>query len=216
MAGTNQPSGIKRCELRYSGSCRAVTNRIPASRAQALSAIAARAVSKALDGDAAYASIWRLMEDGSVARHGVETAPATRRVAGEWKVLLPTSVTAAIVAARRHALPSETGGVVLGVIDVEAKRIDVVDVGQAPPDSRGTAIAFERGVAGLKDAVLGAQMKTLDQIRYVGEWHSHPQGVPASPSITDLKQVFWLADTLSDDGFPDRRGRVRHGDALAP
>jgi Prokaryotic homologs of the JAB domain len=111
-------------------------------------------------------------------------------------------VTAAIVAARRHALPSETGGVVLGVIDVEAKRIDVVDVGQAPPDSRGTAIAFERGVAGLKDAVLGAQMKTLDQIRYVGEWHSQPQGVPASPSITDLKQVFWLADTLSDDGFP--------------
>ncbi len=189
-------------ELRYSGSCRAVTNRIPASRAQALSAIAAGAISKALDGDAAYASIWRMIEDGSVVRHGVETAPATRRVAGDWKVLLPASVTTAIVALRRLALPSETGGVVLGVIDVEAKRIDVVDVGQAPPDSRESPIAFERGVAGLQDAVLGAQMKTLDQIRYVGEWHSHPQGVPASPSITDIKQVFWLADTLSDDGFP--------------
>ena len=189
-------------ELRYSGSCREVTNRIPASRAQTLSAIAAGAISQALDAVEAMAAVWRLKEDGAVERLTVDTTPPARHSVGDWSVLLPRAVQEFLRSSRRLALPAETGGVVLGVIDIEAKRIDIVDVLSAPRDSRGTPTRFERGVAGLKEAVFAAQAKTVDQIRYVGEWHSHPDGAGALPSRIDLEQIAWLADTLSEDGFP--------------
>jgi len=76
-------------ELRYSGSCREVTNRIPASRAQALSAIAAGAISKALDGVEAVAAVWRLKDDGSVVRLAVDVSEPARLRAGDWSVRLP-------------------------------------------------------------------------------------------------------------------------------
>jgi integrative and conjugative element protein (TIGR02256 family) len=117
-------------------------------------------------------------------------------------VTIPQPVQDFLLTSRRKALPSETGGVVLGVIDVEAKRIDVVDALSAPVDSRGTPARFDRGVAGLKDTVSAAQAKTADQIRYIGEWHSHPDGVAAMPSLVDLAQIFQFADMLSDDGVP--------------
>ncbi len=189
-------------QLQYSGSCRAVTNRIPASRVQALSAIAAGAIGKALDSGAAFCSVWRLREDGSIVRHEAETEEPIRRTVGEWKVVLPQSIAASLVSMRKDALPAETGGVVLGVIDMVAKRIDVVDAWQPPVDSSGSRTAFKRGVAGLHDQVLHAQAKTLDQIRYVGEWHSHPSRATSAPSLVDLKQIAWLARTLALDECP--------------
>jgi Prokaryotic homologs of the JAB domain len=60
--------------------------------------------------------------------------------------------------------------------------------------------SFERGVVGLADDVNKAMETTMFQLRYVGEWHSHPRRSSSMPSSTDIIQLFWLENKL------------RHGD----
>ena len=39
-------------------------------------------------------------------------------------------------------------------------------------------------------------------VDYVGEWHSHPKGVPATPSGLDVVLLAHLAAVLAADGVP--------------
>ncbi len=52
--------------LRYSGSCRALTNRIPATRAALLSALGARGLAEALKSDAQAVRVWKADRHGGV------------------------------------------------------------------------------------------------------------------------------------------------------
>jgi len=45
-----------------------------------------------------------------------------------------------------------------------------------------------------------AMGRTLDQVRYVGEWHSHPRNHSTRPSRVDVAQILWLTDSLASDG----------------
>jgi hypothetical protein len=47
-----------------------------------------------------------------------------------------------------------------------------------------------------------AQGRSGGQVRYIGEWHSHPRGASASPSTTDIKQICQLSLVLDLDGLP--------------
>ena len=76
----------------YTGACRAVTNRIPASRALALSAIAAAELEKSLDGEESFGAVWQLRDDGSVSRHELALDEPAVFNCGDWKVVLPRSV----------------------------------------------------------------------------------------------------------------------------
>jgi hypothetical protein len=71
-----------------------------------------------------------------------------------------------------------------------------------PEDSHGSTHGFERGVVGLLETVKGAVEASMHQLRYVGEWHSHPRRSSPLPSTTDLKQIAWLADELDQEGLP--------------
>lgn len=187
--------------LPYSGACRTVTSRIPASRVQVLSGSIANAIPPALQGSSAMAKIWTLGPNGSI---DVTDAidPVTRRASGDWTISIPAGLEIQLRTMRSANLPAETGGALLGIIDIEAKRVELVDALSAPPDSEGSQAEFVRGTTGLLASVQAAGRRTLGQVRYVGEWHSHPPGIAATPSGTDLKQLAWLAQTLSEDGFP--------------
>jgi len=39
-------------------------------------------------------------------------------------------------------------------------------------------------------------------IEYIGEWHSHPQGVPTIPSDDDIKVFAWITELMDRDGLP--------------
>lgn len=187
--------------LPYAGACRTLTSRIPASRAISLSGLVANAIPRALSEDSATIRIWTMSEDGSV----TVTAPAvgsTKLAFGAWTVVLPRSLSDALRNERDRHAPSETGGALLGIVDIERNRVDIVDALTAPPDSVGTPTEFVRGTTNLRAAVEGAMRRSLDQIRYVGEWHSHPPGSSTRPSTTDLEQICWLTETLSWDAFP--------------
>lgn len=187
--------------LPYSGACRSLTSRIPASSVQTLSGIAAHGIRQALDTDAATVRVWTMHENGTVTLAAPSTS-ITCRTVGDWTVSLPDDLDRHLCRLRADHLPAETGGALLGIIDIEARRVEIVQALPAPPDSVGSPSAFVRGTDGLKSDVERAIHRSLDQVRYVGEWHTHPRGHSALPSLTDLGQVAWLAATLSADGFP--------------
>jgi len=97
---------------------------------------------------------------------------------------------------RKAASPNETGGVLLGIVDHARKRIEVVVGLPAAPDSTGTPNSFERGVHDLRESIDEARHKTMDQIVYIGEWHTHPDGASADPSPVDNDQLVGLRGAM--------------------
>jgi hypothetical protein len=65
-----------------------------------------------------------------------------------------------------------------------------------------TVEGFERGVQGLDELLESVQRRTAGQVRYVGEWHSHPRRTSARPSSIDAIQIDWLAALLQMDSMP--------------
>jgi len=183
-------------------SCRDSSLQLLGARINALTNLAAtELLCRVFEADDAVMAIWR--HDVASGRVDcVRVTPLSPRVhaAGDWTIIYDDAVLDQLMAWRAAALPSETGGVLLGVYDLVRKRIYVVDVIAAPADSRSSPDAFERGVAGLRDAVLAANAATGGQLHYVGEWHSHPAQTPTDMSGADVLQLVWLsfASSLSD------------------
>lgn len=186
----------------YTGACRAITSHIPQSRVLALSGLVAGGLARAADQDSAAIRIWSLREFGAVEVHGPAVTPADSFSAGEWTISIDQGLTGRILAMRAARLPEETGGVLTGIVDIPAKRIDLVDAAPAPPDSKASASGFERGTAGVQEYLERVFEQTRGQVRYVGEWHSHPPRVAALPSPTDLSQIDWLAALFDMDTLP--------------
>jgi proteasome lid subunit RPN8/RPN11 len=106
---------------------------------------------------------------------------------GQSRVVLAEEALQSMVAAASRAAPVETGGVLIGV-----------DL----PDGVWITRALEvRLVAGTRTAFripAGATHQVVDLIRqadprlgYIGDWHSHPADLPASPR--DLRSLAAIA-----------------------
>ena len=188
--------------IRYSGSCRALTNRIPGTNASLLGALAARGSVQALESLSASICIWTMATNGEVHLVRREGAPVTRTRLGDWTVTYDTGLLRDLVVLRKEKLPKETGGVLLGILDVSQKTAYVAHALPQPTDSRGSETAFERGIVGLKEQVSNAVAATMHQLCYVGEWHSHPDGAATTPSSTDIAQLAWLGEELGNEGLP--------------
>lgn len=207
LSGHLLPDGLG---MRYSGSCRALTNKIPASNAALLSALASRGTVQALATDEALISVWNLATDGEVNLVRREGAPVTRTQLSDWTVTYDTGLLSDLAALRKARLPNETGGVLLGIVDMCQKTIHIAHALPEPEDSQGTAFGFERGIVNLKALVGRAVAATMHQLRYVGEWHSHPDWATALPSSTDLTQLVWLGQELELEGLPGLMAIAAH------
>ncbi|MEP9347821.1 ThiF family adenylyltransferase [Xanthobacter sp. KR7-225] len=188
--------------IAYTGACRAITNRIPQSRAAVLSGLVAGGLTGALDTDAGAITIWSLAPDGSVRVDRATPEPVTRFRAGEWEIAFDAGLMRRIHRMRDARLPTETGGILFGLVDIPAKRIHLVDASPAPPDSDEQPTGFVRGVAGVEELMDRVRQRTGGQVRYVGEWHSHPPRSSARPSTTDGRQIDWLAALMGIDSMP--------------
>lgn len=68
------------------------------------------------------------------------------------------------------------------------------------PDSKRAAFGFIRGIRGLRAAMEIVSTATLDNLGYVGEWHSHPEQHAANLSgddrafLREMKQRTLLED----------------------
>lgn len=199
LAGHLRPEGQG---VRYSGSCRALTNRIPATKAALLSALTARGVVDCLKSNDAKIRSWNCGDDGSVAVLKKNGEAVHTTTLGGWSVSYDDGLLAQLATLRKGKLPNETGGALLGIADMSRMSLHIVHAMPQPEDSEGTPTKFERGVVGLLDDINRAVEATMHQLRYVGEWHSHPRLSSAWPSEIDLDQLAWLESELVSEGLP--------------
>ncbi|OAZ91390.1 ThiF family adenylyltransferase [Halomonas sp. G11] len=186
----------------YTGACRAITNLIPESRVMALSGLVSGGLGRAADQGEGAIRIWSMSESGAVAFIESEPEPVKRFKAGDWTIAIDHGLIERIQVMRGGHLPSETGGVLSGVVDIPAQCIHLVNAAPAPPDSKGSATGFVRGTSGVQEHLERISKRTRGQVRYIGEWHSHPPGSGSAPSPTDLVQMDWLATVFDMDTLP--------------
>lgn len=151
----------------------------------------------------AQIKVWSAnLETGSVMTDIVKVEPDFCNSLGEWRVFWDNGLLVKLKGIREQKLPNETGGVVLGYADQKRKAIHVVDALSAPADSVSSSAEFVRGAAGLTEVIERVSELTSNIVGYIGEWHSHPKGVSATPSTTDVVLLASLAQGLAADGVP--------------
>ena len=186
----------------YAGACRAITSRISQSRVSVLAGLASSGVSDAADTSEAAICIWTLTATGEVTLDSVPAEPVSRYSANGWQIAVDAGLVARIHTLRDARLPSETGGMLFGLVDIPAQSIHLVHASPAPADSTERPGEFVRGTHGVDSLMKMVDQKTSGQLRYIGEWHSHPPQASAHPSPADADQIDWLAGLLGMDSMP--------------
>ncbi len=90
-----------------------------------------------------------------------------------WTVRVPKDILSEIQLKTKISGKKETGGYLFGHIDKKRKIIYVL-VHFTPKDSKGYESRFRLGTSGLKDFKQELSERSIGQIEYIGDWHSHP------------------------------------------
>lgn len=107
---------------------------------------------------------------------------------GGWSVRVGGAVAAVIAEDALNWGQRETGGALLGHVDVLSRTIHIADLVPAPEDSERHPERFVLGTRGLKGALREAYDHSVGYLQYVGTWHSHPMGGPHSQTDMDTLQ----------------------------
>ena len=86
---------------------------------------------------------------------------------------------------------SETGGVIVGRFSEASETFHVVDLIEAPPDSKFSREEFVLGTEGLRDRIMELVRRTNGTIYPLGTWHNHL--VTSGPSAKDVATALMLA-----------------------
>jgi integrative and conjugative element protein (TIGR02256 family) len=189
-------------QIRFSTSCREVSNQILPESVALCAAVGTSALRQVLTEDSAALIVWRKMEGGEVKRFSVEPAPVVTSAVKDWTITTDGYLLAKVMARRKESLPLETGGVLIGSYDMQRKIIYVAEMLPAPADSVERETHFIRGSYGLKPQIEAIQEATLGNLQYIGEWHSHPPKCSSNPSQDDKKLLTSLAAAQCKDGNP--------------
>lgn len=188
--------------FRYGNSCRDVSFELAQDDAAVWAGTASKAIRGIFKQDEARVRIYLSGTIGSVTVFEPRVVPLVEAEFVEWIVRFDEVVLDKLADLRRSKLPNETGGVLLGHFDTHRSICSIIDVVESPPDSEEWPTSYIRGCEGLREKVREAEIATLDQISYVGEWHSHPRGVAVRPSDTDLKAYAWLSSRMLAESLP--------------
>ena len=188
--------------VRYARSCGDASSTLPGQRVALHAAIAARAIRSALARDGSGIDVWTALDDDSVQAIHISPAAVVETEVSGWRIITDIDFLDKLSGIRIKHLPNETGGVLLGVWDLVRRLIYIVDTIPAPLDSKERTTSFIRGCKGLKHEVDAAAAKTGGMLQYMGEWHSHPEGVGTRPSKDDCLVFSWINEMTSKDGFP--------------
>lgn len=189
-------------QVLFSASCRDVSSNILPELVARGAATASSALREILKKNEATISVWSGNEAGEIRRISGQIGRTVSEIAGDWTVRTDEIVLAKILAWRTEKLPVETGGALIGTYDMKRKLIYVADALPAPSDSIEKKTSFVRGSFGLKPKIESIKAATLENLQYVGEWHSHPAGHSADPSSDDRKLLSSIARMQHKDGNP--------------
>lgn len=194
--------------VRFGNGCRDVTARTSPDKVAIFGGLAVQGLRSASASSDAVAKIWRTTPDGAVRIVELPTPLFRNQRMGDWNIRWSDDLLTRLSAQRRADLPNETGGVLLGLVDFERRQICVSTAIDPPPDSVKKPHYFERGKTGLEARLKAIGQATAGQLRYVGEWHSHPDGCDATPSDDDDALFAALAGLFRGTGEPYVMGIV--------
>lgn len=199
LSGLLEPTG----RLRTGQSCRDLSTQIPQDLVALHAAIGSHAVRRALESECARISTWRVeLNTHAVSAIQREPAQPTRRRLGRWTVYTDSQLQEKLADLRRARLPNETGGVLIGVSDMQRGLIYIVDAVASPEDSEESPTSYVRGSKELEQRVSAISEATAGMLGYIGEWHSHPEGVSVRPSAKDRALLAWIRSNMQMDGTP--------------
>ncbi len=185
------------------GGCRDISVRMSGECVQLHAGILAGQLRRSVQSDAARICIWETDEvTGGVSVHDIPVSAVVSQEISGWRVTYDLGLSEKVRATRSAALPSETGGIIVGITDLKSKTIMIVDVLPTPLDSDSSSSHFVRGREGQVEALENIHDRTARIVDYVGEWHSHPAGACANASQDDEKLLASLTDRMSAEGLP--------------
>jgi len=168
-----------------------------------LSALATQSIRLVLDNPSAAIHVLQCdLQTLAISNVLINPGSWTKGSFGEWTLFLAGQLLAKLSELRAAKLPNETGGVLIGLYDLDRKFIYVVDTVPSPPDSAEWPTLYIRGAEGLLLEVEIFSKRTSGQLEYIGEWHSHPDKCPTLPSPDDIKVFAWLTEHMSVAGLP--------------
>jgi integrative and conjugative element protein (TIGR02256 family) len=119
-----------------------------------------------------------------------------------WRIMFDDYIINKMSESRIKSLPNETGGILLGNIDTYYKHCYIVDIVRSPLDSEEQQNFYIRGYYNLYAIIENVEKTTLEQIGYIGEWHSHPKGCSVNPSTLDIAAYSRIQDEMEKDALP--------------
>ena len=197
--------------LRTGQSCRDVSTQIPQDLVALFAAIGSHAVRRALDSELAQITTW-CVEPNTHAVGVIQSEPArpTKRRLGKWTVYMDSQLQEKLADLRRERLPNETGGVLIGASDMQRGLIYLFGAIASPEDSEESPTSYVRGSKELEQRVSEISKATADMLGYIGEWHSHPDGVSIRSSAKDRALLAWIKSNMQMDGIPGVMAIVGH------
>ncbi len=184
----------------YSGTCRSISSRISQDNISLSAALCCKAIKLHTSNACGEIIIWTHATDSVEKESFMADKWITYEYNG-WKVELSLTLLSEMRTDREKALPNETGGVLIGAYDIARKRIYVVCQVRAPEDSISSPTSFIRGCANLPERLKYIHETTLDNLTYIGEWHSHPSA-NTQRSTDDIKLHKAIVDYNRENCLP--------------
>lgn len=183
-------------------SCRSESMILNYENIRILAAVISGQIRKCYTKGNAFLGIWHFdAENGTVSNLPLNITNWHHKTLGDIKIYISNAVEKEIQVKTLESPDKETGGCLFGSYDRDHNNIYVYYMISAPKDSIHTPISFVRGFKGLTTEYERITKLTYHQVRYLGEWHSHPN-MPNTPSSVDKKQFEILCEEQQSQDLP--------------
>lgn len=159
----------------YSSSCRNASLTYSQDNVSIFSGISSKEIKKLENIDEAIIKIWTIDEnDTSIHLKSEKGCIFNNYSYNGWQINVSSLLEENLHRMRTQKIPRETGGVLIGSFDYKQKICYIVDSIDSIEDSEEYPCAFVRGSKGLSKKLNDISEITIDNLTYIGEWHSHP------------------------------------------
>lgn len=183
-------------------SCRSESNIMDYDNIGIMASVAAQQIQRAYQIEDSLLAIWSINSQDSI-------VTKTQLLQLSWNLYEVNSINIYcskkliedIEKCKNMDLHNETGGCLFGCYDKDARNIYVFYQYHAPDDSKCSYNYFERGCNGMFSVLEQISKRTYHQVKYLGEWHSHPYA-SSTPSSLDKKQFGKMSKQMSNEDMP--------------
>jgi integrative and conjugative element protein (TIGR02256 family) len=189
-------------EIRYSTSCKDISSRIPQDFMSIHASVTSNFIKTVYNKDEARACLmYYNNNDFNLCKYEIKIPSIFKREISDWEIVVDSVLFDKVNHIRQIKLPKETGGILVGSWDVEYKKIYILDT-IIPDNNEEYPNCFYRGIEGLQEKLERISKLSAGMLKYVGEWHSHPNGCPPKLSGDDIKLLVWLTQNMSLENLP--------------